>query len=131
MPAGAAARRPPVSVFVASIPSKRRDMTVERMAACAELWAAGIDADMLYAAEPKIGRQVRASPVKRWLQHTPSCWSPTTIALTVSLRCVTCAQAEEAAKASIPLMVVLGEDECERGEVSLKHMATGVQVRSM
>jgi histidyl-tRNA synthetase len=144
----AALRRTPVSVYVASIPSKARDMTAERMAVsvvkggaaaptptpiapcpasfsyspptptrtapasawphshtptnrpsapclsqvCGELWAAGISADMSWAADPKIGRQ-----------------------------------AEEAAKAGVPLMVVLGEDELARGEVGLKDMANEAQ----
>ena len=133
--AGAAARRPPVSVLVASIPSKRRDMTVERMSACAALWAAGIDADMMLAADPKIGRQVRGKGQDGGAEGSGRLRFRTAVTRTplnaTSPRCPCpcpcCCQAEEAAKAGIPLMVVLGEDECERGEVSLKHMASGLQ----
>ena len=54
---GALARTPP-TVLVASIPSKRCDMTVARMGVCAELWAAGFAAEMVFAGDPKLQKQV-------------------------------------------------------------------------
>jgi hypothetical protein len=52
-------KRTPVSVMVASIPStKGLDMAAERMAMCARLWAAGLSAEMVYAADPKLQKQM-------------------------------------------------------------------------
>jgi histidyl-tRNA synthetase len=80
-------QRTPVSVYVASIPSGRYDMSRERMAVCAALWRAGISAEMSYAADPKLQKQVTA-----------------------------------AAEGGVPYMVVLGEDECDKGLVQVKDM---------
>ena len=80
--------RTPPSILVASIPSKRVDMTVARMAVCASLWEAGLSAEMVFAADPKLQKQVTS-----------------------------------AAESGTPFMVVLGEDEWERGEVQVKDMA--------
>lgn len=86
--AGAAARRPPASVLVASIPSKRRDMGEERLRACGELWRAGVSAETACTpGDPKLAKQVGA-----------------------------------AAEAGHPVLVVLAEDELDRGEVQVKDM---------
>jgi hypothetical protein len=90
---GAGLKRTPVSVLVASIPSKRRDMTLERMRLCGALWRAGVSAEMSFTADPKLQKQVAA-----------------------------------AAEAGVPLMVVLGEDELDRGEVQVKDMAARTAV---
>jgi histidyl-tRNA synthetase len=80
-------KRTPVNVLVASIPSARFDMNLERMAVCADLWAAGVSAEMVFAQDPKLQKQVTA-----------------------------------AAESDVPFMVVLGEDELDKGEVQLKDM---------
>lgn len=79
--------RTPVSVFVASIPSARHDMTVERLRTCAALWAGGISAETTYSVDPKLQKQVTA-----------------------------------AAEGGVPFMVVLGEDELDKGLVQVKDM---------
>lgn len=79
--------RTPVSVFVASIPSARFDMTVERLKACAALWAGGVSAETSYSVDPKLQKQVTA-----------------------------------AAEGGVPFMVVLGEDELDKGLVQVKDM---------
>lgn len=48
----------PVSVLVCAIPSTKFDMTSERMKVCSELWSANISAEMLYAVDPKLQKQV-------------------------------------------------------------------------
>jgi hypothetical protein len=62
-------------------------MSRERMAVCAALWRAGVSAEMSYAADPKLQKQVTA-----------------------------------AAEGGVPYMVVLGEDECDKGLVQVKDM---------
>lgn len=51
-------KRTAVQVLVASIPSTRYDMTVERMATLAALWDAGLSAEMLYSESPKLAKQM-------------------------------------------------------------------------
>lgn len=90
-------KRTPVSVLVASIPSTRgMDMTRERMRTCADIWTAGISAEMVYAADPKLQKQMTA-----------------------------------ALEAGTPCMVILAEDELEKGEVQVKNMVarTAVNVK--
>jgi len=57
----AALARTPVSVYVASIPSARYDMNLERMRTLAALWAAGVSAEMTFAVDPKLQKQVSAA----------------------------------------------------------------------
>jgi len=51
-------KRTPVSVLVAAIPSARYDMTLQRMRVAGTLWRAGISAEIVYAADPKLQKQV-------------------------------------------------------------------------
>jgi hypothetical protein len=80
-------KRTPVTVLVASIPSKRFDMNVERMKVLRQLWKAGFAAEMVQASDPKLQKQVTV-----------------------------------AAETEIPFLIVLGEDELDRGEVQVKNM---------
>jgi histidyl-tRNA synthetase len=90
---GGSLRRTPVSVLVASIPSSRYDMAQERMRVLNELWAAGLSAEMAFAADPKLQKQLTA-----------------------------------ALEAGIPYLVVLAEDELDRGEVGVKDLVGREQV---
>lgn len=91
--AAEALKRTPVSVLVASIPSKRRDMNVARMQVCAELWAAGVSAQFVYADDPKLAKQM-----------------------------------SEADAHAVPIAVILGEDEMDRGELQVKDLRSRTAV---
>lgn len=80
-------KRTPVTVMVASIPSARYDMNRERMRVLSALWEAGLTAEMVYAADPKLQKQMTA-----------------------------------ALENGTPYLVVLGEDEMDKGEVQLKDL---------
>jgi histidyl-tRNA synthetase len=86
---GAIIQRTPVSILVGSIPSKRYAMALERMKLCNLLWSNGFSAEMTYAADPKLIKQVT-----------------------------------QAAESNVPYMVILAEDELDRGELQIKVMAT-------
>lgn len=93
--AAAGLKRKPVSVFVASIPAERpgHDMALARMSVAAELWAAGFTAEMMYADNPKLAKQMTA--------------------------CL---------EAGTPYIVILAEDELDKGLVGVKDLAGREQV---
>lgn len=81
-----ALKKTPVQISVASIPSKRYNMTVERLKICAKLWGAGFSAETTQApGDPKLARQLTS-----------------------------------ALEAEIPYLVVIAEDELDKGEIQVK-----------